>query len=77
MVVLLVNSTYRFHFIKEISFLRDVFEADAVGMSVVHEVIIAVHCGMKVIGMSLITNMVVQEIESDIFAYHDEVRQWA
>ena len=43
-------------------------------MSVVHEVIIGVHCGIKVIGMSLITNMVVQQIESDVFAYHDEVR---
>ena len=53
---------------------RNVFAADAVGMSVVHEVIIGVHCGIKVIGMSLITNMVVQQIESDVFAYHDEVR---
>ena len=54
---------------------RNVFAADVVGMSVVHEVIIAIHCGLKVLGMSLITNMVVQQIESDVFAYHDEVRQ--
>jgi len=46
---------------------------DAVGASVAHEVIIAVHCGMRVLGMSLITNMVIQEMESNLFAHHKEV----
>jgi purine-nucleoside phosphorylase len=47
--------------------------ADATGMSVAHEVIIAVHLGMRVIGMSLITNMVIQDVESNLIPYHEEV----
>ena len=33
--------------------------ADAIGMSVVPEVIIARHCGMKVLGLAAITNLAV------------------
>ncbi|MBN3304943.1 PNPH phosphorylase, partial [Amia calva] len=47
--------------------------ADAVGMSTVHEVIVARHCGMRVFGLSLITNLAVMDYESEQRANHEEV----
>ena len=47
--------------------------ADAVGMSTAHEVIVAAHCGMQCLGISLITNasQLSYDITSDVS--HEEV----
>lgn len=49
--------------------------ADAVGMSTVQEVIAAVHCGMKVFAMSVITDLGIREEENTIT--HEEVLEAA
>ena len=52
--------------------LRRVVPAST-GMSTAPEVVVARHCGLRVLGLSLITNMVVTEYESKQKANHDEV----
>ncbi|XP_048879860.1 purine nucleoside phosphorylase 4a [Brienomyrus brachyistius] len=46
---------------------------DAVGMSTVPEVLIASHCGMKVFGLSLITNKVAMDYEDQQVVTQEEV----
>lgn len=47
--------------------------ADAVGMSTVHEVVVARHMGMKVLAFSSITNMVIDNLETEYETNHEEV----
>jgi hypothetical protein len=57
----------------ECRFLRSI-GGDSVGMSTVPEVIAAKHCGMKILGLSLITNKVVVDNSKDaVHASHAEV----
>jgi purine-nucleoside phosphorylase len=56
----------------EIRFLK-VIGADAVGMSTVHETVVARHAGMRVLGISGITNVALTEATDDNLPTHEEV----
>ena len=61
-----------FETVAEANFLRN-GGVDAVGMSTVHEVIVARHSGLQVLGFSLITNKIVSDYETEEEANHEEV----
>ncbi len=56
----------------ELRFLRTV-GADAVGMSTVPTVVVARHAGMKILGISSITNMAVPDPKPGTVLDHEEV----
>ncbi|XP_068618764.1 purine nucleoside phosphorylase-like isoform X2 [Battus philenor] len=61
-----------FETVAELNMLKMV-GVDAVGMSTVHEVIIARHCDMNVFALSLITNECVTSYDQNDEANHEEV----
>ena len=46
---------------------------DAVGMSIVHEVTLAAHCGFRTLGMALITNKCLSDYNQTVEAVHEDV----
>lgn len=58
--------------VSEVKFIRQI-GGDAVGMSTIHEVIVAHHCGLEVLAISLITNMCIADENDTSQANHDEV----
>jgi len=60
--------------VSEVRMLRGL-GADSVGMSTIPEVLVAIHCGMKVFACSLITNICVGEYDTGMNPNHEEVME--
>lgn len=56
----------------EVRMLR-IWGGDAVGMSTAHEVVVARHAGMRVMAFSGVTNVAIDQVDSDLEANHEEV----
>ncbi|RDD40099.1 Purine nucleoside phosphorylase [Trichoplax sp. H2] len=61
-----------FETVAELRFLKAA-GVDAVGMSTVPEVVAAGHCGLKVCGLSLISNKAIMDYDTDDKPNHEEV----
>jgi len=55
--------------------LMNILGIDAIGMSTVHEVITARHCGIKCLGFSLITNECIMDYDYEDETNHEEVME--
>lgn len=58
--------------VAEVKYIRQM-GGDAVGMSTIHEIIVAAHCGLNVLAISLITNMCVADENDKREVNHEEV----
>lgn len=56
----------------EIKFLK-LLGCSAVGMSTVPEILVARHCGLKCLAISMITNLCINDFDSDVVVNHKEV----
>ena len=59
--------------VSEIRFIRDCLKADVVGMSTTYEAVAAVHCGLRVVALSLVSGLCVSDHDSVQEVDHDSV----